>query len=136
MRLSRQTNLTVRVLMYCAVNPGQLSTIPRIAEAYSVSALYLFQILKAIVEAGFVETVRGRTGGIRLARAASAITLGDVVRATEPTLTNRRETDQAEDVVDRALQAALDSFTDALGHYTIADLVDGMPKLRGLLNVA
>ena len=77
MRLTRQTNYAVRIMMYCAANSGRLSRIPEIASAYGVSELFLFKILQPLVEARLVETVRGRNGGVRLARAASEITLFD-----------------------------------------------------------
>ena len=67
MRLTRQTNYAMRILMYCAANDGRLSRIPEIAAAYSVSELFLFKILQPLVENGLVETVRGRNGGVRLA---------------------------------------------------------------------
>ena len=66
MRLTRQTNYAIRILMYCAANEGRLSRIPEIAAAYSVSELFLFKILQPLVEAGLVQTVRGRNGGVRL----------------------------------------------------------------------
>jgi hypothetical protein len=72
MRLTRQTNYAMRILMYCAANEGRLSRIPEIAAAYSVSELFLFKILQPLVENGLVETVRGRNGGVRLARPAAS----------------------------------------------------------------
>jgi Rrf2 family iron-responsive transcriptional regulator len=83
MRLTRQTNYAIRILMYCAANDGRLSRIPEIAAAYSVSELFLFKILQPLVEHKLVETVRGRNGGVRLGRVATDITLFDVVRVTE-----------------------------------------------------
>ena len=83
MRLTRQTNYAIRMLMYCAANPGKLSRVGEIAAAYSVSELFLFKILQPLVVAGFVETIRGRNGGIRLARPASEISLKAVVVVTE-----------------------------------------------------
>ena len=64
MRLTRQTNYAMRILMYCAANEGRLSRIPEIATAYAVSELFLFKILQPLVEGGLVETVRGRNGGV------------------------------------------------------------------------
>jgi Rrf2 family iron-responsive transcriptional regulator len=138
MRLTTQSSLAIRMLLYCAANEGRLSQVGRIAEAYSVSALHLAQIMKPLVDRGLLDTVRGRHGGIRLRKAASDISLADVVRATEPIMTSHRNTSDRDDpdTADLALQAAFDSFMDALGHYTIADLVTGMPALRGLLKVA
>src|SRR5690606_5887953 len=83
MRLTRQTNYAIRILMYCAVANDRLSRIPEIAAAYSVSELFLFKILQPLVENKLVETVRGRNGGVRLGRPADQITLFDVVRVTE-----------------------------------------------------
>src|SRR5690606_11127258 len=78
MRLTRQTNYAMRILMYCASNSDRLSRIPEIANAYSVSQLFLFKILQPLVEAGLIETVRGRNGGVRLGRPAQKISLLDV----------------------------------------------------------
>ena len=64
MRLTRQTNYAIRMLMYCQANRGKLSHVPEIASAYKVSELFLFKILKPLVESGLVETVRG--AGYRL----------------------------------------------------------------------
>ena len=82
MRLTRQTNYAIRLLMYCAANDGRLSRVSEVAAAYSVSELFLFKILQPLVENKLAETVRGRNGGVRLARPASEITLFDVVRVT------------------------------------------------------
>jgi len=83
MRLTKQTNYAVRMLMYCAANEGKLSRIPEIARAYGVSELFLFKILQPLNKAGLVETVRGRNGGVRLGKPAEKISLFDVVRVTE-----------------------------------------------------
>jgi len=83
MRLTKQTNYAVRMLMYCAANGDKLSRIPEIAKAYGVSELFLFKILQPLTRAGIIETVRGRNGGVRLPKPASEITLFDVVRVTE-----------------------------------------------------
>src|SRR6187402_2378179 len=83
MRLTKQTNYAVRMLMYCAANDGYLSRIAEIAKAYGVSELFLFKILQPLNKAGLVETVRGRNGGVRLGKPAKDISLFDVVRVTE-----------------------------------------------------
>ena len=72
MRLTKQTNYAFRILMYCAANGGQLSRVAEIAKAYTVSEPFLFKILQPLTEGGLIETVRGRNGGIRLARPAAA----------------------------------------------------------------
>ncbi len=143
MRLTRQTNYAMRILMYCAANDGRLSRIPEIAAAYSVSELFLFKILQPLVEHRLVETVRGRNGGVRLGRPADTITLFDVVRVTEESFAMAEcfENDAAEcPLVDScalnsALREALNAFFSVLERHSIADLVAGRTDMRGLLGI-
>jgi len=142
MRLTRQTNYAIRILMYCAANEGRLSRIPDIAQAYSLSDLFLFKILQPLVEAGFVQTVRGRNGGVKLAKPAEDITLFDVVRVTEENFAMAEcfESDTECPLVDgcglnEALRKALGAFFEVLASYTIRDLVDARPNMRDLLGL-
>jgi Rrf2 family iron-responsive transcriptional regulator len=143
MRLTRQTNYAIRILMYCAANEGRLSRIPDIAHAYSLSELFLFKILQPLVEAGLVTTVRGRNGGVKLGKAAGEITLFDVVRVTEDNFAMAEcfEDDATEcPLVDscalnEALRKALGAFFDVLSSYTIEDLVKARPAIRNLLGI-
>ncbi|WP_185983037.1 iron-responsive transcriptional regulator RirA [Aureimonas mangrovi] len=142
MRLTRQTNYAIRMLMYCAANPGRLSRVGEVAAAYSVSELFLFKILQPLVEAGFVETVRGRNGGIRLARPAAEITLREVVIVTEESfnLAECFETGTECPLIDAcalnaALRQALEAFLSALGGHTIASLVGGSNSIRHRLGL-
>ena len=138
MRLTRQTNYAIRILMYCAANDGRLSRIPEIAAAYSVSELFLFKILQPLVEAKLVETVRGRLGGVRLGKPAPDITLFDVVRVTEESFAMAEcfENDSADcPLIDScnlnaALRKALGAFFEVLESYTIADLVKDRVDMR------
>ena len=143
MRLTRQTNYAMRILMYCAANEGRLSRIPEIAAAYTVSELFLFKILQPLVENGLVETVRGRNGGVRLGKPAAKITLFDVVRVTEESFAMAEcfENDATEcPLVDScglnaALRKALDAFFEVLDGYSIDDLVKARPNMRSLLGI-
>lgn len=142
MRLTRQTNYAMRILMYCAANQDRLSRIPEIAAAYSVSELFLFKILQPLVENGLVETVRGRNGGVKLGRPAEEISLFDVVRVTEESFAMAEcfESDTECPLVDScalnsALREALNAFFEVLGRHTIADLVAERPDMRGLLGI-
>ncbi len=143
MRLTRQTNYAIRILMYCAANDGRLSRIPEIAAAYTVSELFLFKILQPLVEAKLVETVRGRNGGVRLGRPAAEINLFDVVRVTEESFAMAEcfENDAAEcPLVDScalnsALREALGAFFAVLEKHTIADLAKERGTLRNLLQI-
>lgn len=130
MRVTKQTNYAVRMLMYCAADSNELSRVPEIAKAYGVSELFLFKILKPLVKAGIVETVRGRNGGIKLGRPAEDITLFDVIRVTEDSFAMAEcfENDATEcPLVDScalnsAWREALNAFLNVLSKYTIADL--------------
>ena len=83
MRLSVQTDYSLRVLMHLAVTSPKLVTIRDIADRFQVSRNHLMKIVNALARAGFVETTRGRTGGIRLARDPAEIRIGDVARRFE-----------------------------------------------------
>lgn len=143
MRLTRQTNYAIRILMYCAANHGRLSRIPEIASAYGVSELFLFKILQPLVEHGLVETVRGRNGGVRLGRSADDITLFDVVRVTEDNFAMAEcfENDATEcPLVDScslnaALREALGAFFEVLQRHTIGQLVRTKGDVRTLLGI-
>lgn len=143
MRLTRQTNYAVRMLMYCAADSANLSRIPDIAKAYSVSELFLFKILQPLAKAGIMQTVRGRNGGVRLARPANEITLLDVVKTTEDNFAMAEcfENDASEcPLVDScglnsALRRALNAFFEVLSEYTIEDLVKARPDINALLGL-
>ena len=83
MRLSEYTDYTLRVLMYCAAHRDRLVTIGELAEHHGLSKNHLMKVVNALAHDGFIETVRGRAGGMRLARPADEITVGEVVRRTE-----------------------------------------------------
>jgi Rrf2 family iron-responsive transcriptional regulator len=143
MRLTKQTNYAVRMLMYCAANDGHLSRVPEIARAYGVSELFLFKILQPLNRAGLVETVRGRNGGVRLGRAADKITLFDVIRVTEDSFAMAECFEEGVvecPLVDScglnsALRKALNAFFDVLADYTIDDLVKARPQINFLLGI-
>lgn len=87
MRFTRHTDYAFRVLIYLAGKPpGERATIREIAEAYAISENHLMKIIHRLGREGFVETVRGRQGGLALSRAPDAINLGDVVRCCEDDL--------------------------------------------------
>lgn len=143
MRLTKQTNYAVRILMYCAANDGHLSRIPEIARAYGVSELFLFKILQPLNKAGLVETVRGRNGGVRLPKPANEITLFDIVKVTEDSFSMAECFDAGEvdcPLIDScglnaALRKALNAFFDVLSQYTIDDLVKARPQINFLLGI-
>ncbi len=83
MRLTRYTDFAMRVLLYLGRNPEQLYSIAEVARAYDVSQNHLMKVVSDLVGAGYIESVRGRNGGIRLGRAPSEINVGSLVRHTE-----------------------------------------------------
>jgi Rrf2 family nitric oxide-sensitive transcriptional repressor len=83
MQLTRFTDYSLRILIYLALNDDRLVTIAEIARSYDVSQNHLMKIVHQLGGHGYLETVRGKGGGIRLARQAALINIGDVVRDTE-----------------------------------------------------
>ena len=83
MRLTTKTNLAARVLMACAVNEGMTLRTAEIALACNASLNHLLQVVNALQALGFVETLRGRNGGLRLARPPTQISMGEVFRVFE-----------------------------------------------------
>lgn len=83
MRLTRYTDFAMRVLLYLGRQPGQLAPISEIAGAYGISQNHLMKVVNDLVNAGYLESVRGRHGGIRLARPPAQINVGALVRHTE-----------------------------------------------------
>jgi Rrf2 family transcriptional regulator, nitric oxide-sensitive transcriptional repressor len=84
MRLARMTDFAVRLLIYVAQRPERLCTIAEVAAAYEISQTHLMKITHQLALGGWLETTRGKGGGIRLARPPAEIALGDVVRTMEP----------------------------------------------------
>lgn len=83
MRITKRTNIAVRLLMYCAANDDRLVTKAEIAERCNISENHLAQVINQLSQRGFLNTHRGRRGGIALARKASDIRVGDVFRQVE-----------------------------------------------------
>ncbi|MCE2574306.1 Rrf2 family transcriptional regulator [Komagataeibacter sp. FNDCR2] len=135
MRLTLHTDYALRTLMYLAVHTERLSSIREIATAYGISENHLMKIIHRLGLGGFIETVRGRGGGLRLARPADQIRIGDVVRYTEEdmALVGCQQPEGAKDntpclLADAcrlrgALGEALGSFMTVLNGYTLADVV-------------
>lgn len=143
MRLTRQSSYAIRTLVYCAVNSPGLSRVGDIAKAHTISELFLFKLIKPLVEHGLLETVRGRKGGLRLGRPANEITLLDTVKLTEENFA-MAECFEGSDVLcplvdncdlNGALREALGAFFNVLDSYTIADLSDKRKSLRQRLGL-
>jgi Rrf2 family nitric oxide-sensitive transcriptional repressor len=131
MQLTTYSDYSLRVLMYLAVHRTKLSTIEEIADAYSISRTHLMKVAHHLGLAGYLETVRGRGGGLRLAREPEQIRVGDVVRHTEEkkVLVECFDPKESRCRIEPAcglrlvLKEALDGFFRTLDGYTVADLV-------------
>ena len=83
MRVTKRTNIAMRVLMFCAVNTGRLVTKHEIAECCNASENHLAQIINQLAQLGYLHTQRGRNGGLSLGRPADQIRIGEVFRVLE-----------------------------------------------------
>ena len=83
MRLTDYTDYTLRVLMFCALNPDRSVTIAELAESHAVSKNHLMKIVNDLARQGLLQTTRGRGGGLRLLKKPEDINIGAVVRQTE-----------------------------------------------------
>ena len=136
MRLSRYTDYALRVLIYLAAREDRLCSIGGIAQAYGISRNHLMKVVSDLGRAGFVTTVRGRGGGLRLSRPPAEINIGAVVRHTE----------EGFDLVDCGscriapacgltglLGEALAAFLQVLDQRSLADIVRNKAALAELL---
>ena len=144
MHLTFHTDYALRLLMLLAAEPDNRHTIEEIAQRYDISRNHLMKVTQTLAQAGFVDSFRGRAGGLRLARAPASINLGAVVRATEDDLALvecfDRESNRC--AISPAcglrgpLEEALRAFLAVLDRYSLADLLQNPAtarKMRTLL---
>ena len=142
MRLTRHTDNALRALIYLGINREEApARITDIARRMGMSEDHLAKVVARLSQLGYVETLRGRDGGVRLAREPQAICIGEVVRATEDNLNLVEcfdpETNQCPIAPACALAPALDealkAFLAVLDGYTLADLVAKPRSLTRLM---
>jgi Rrf2 family nitric oxide-sensitive transcriptional repressor len=141
MRLTVYTDYALRLLMYLAVKDDGLATIAEVAESYGISKNHLVKVAHQLGVAGYVGTVRGRAGGLRLAKPPEKIGLGEIVRRTEPDMAlvpcfkpvDAPCTIRSCCVLRRALDKARLAFVEVLDGYSLSDLVAPRDSLRALL---
>ena len=144
MRLTTFTDYSLRVLMFVATHPEGRTTIAEIARTYDISEHHLTKVVHFLGKEGYLETLRGRGGGLRLARAATAINVGDVVKISEggdvPAECFEHDTNCCAITNDCklkfALSKAVDAFYATLRQYTLEDVVKNRKALGKVLFVA
>jgi Rrf2 family transcriptional regulator, nitric oxide-sensitive transcriptional repressor len=130
MRLTTFSDYALRLLLYAAANHDRLVTIEEATQVYGISRGHLMKVANMLTRAGFLTAVRGRSGGLMMAKRPAEVRIGDVVRASEPdfALVECFATDnqcivtkccRAPDVLNEALRA----FIDTLDRYTLQDVM-------------
>ena len=142
MRLTSYTDYAFRTLIFLAVNRESGGTVASIAEYYGISRNHLMKVVQRLAQHGFLESTRGRGGGIRLGREPESIRVGDVVRATEDDLRLVECFGEHEGCAIReacrlrgVFGAALESFMTTLDEHTLADIVRDDAALERLVGI-
>ncbi len=139
MRLTLHTDYALRCLIRIGIADGKLITINDISQSFDVSKQHLMKVVNALGRKGYLETVRGRNGGIRLSRRPRDINIGQVVRDTEELdvigcLGQRGYCPiQRICVLSGVLRDATEAFLAELDAYTLADLIKPRRGLSSLL---
>ena len=142
MRLTFSTDYALRLLMLVGLETEHLVTIEKVADSFGISKNHLMKVAYQLGQAGYLETVRGRNGGLRLGKAPSQIVVGEVVRKMEPDFAvvecqnptgYCRITPSC--VLRSAMREAVQAFLGKLDQYTLEDLLRPKSKLRHLLGV-
>jgi Rrf2 family nitric oxide-sensitive transcriptional repressor len=147
MHLTLWTDYALRTLIYLGVKGDSLATIAEIAESFDISRPHLMKVVNRLGAQGYIDTIRGRKGGIRLARPPAQIRVGAVVRDTEEDLAVMDcLSEPGADpgfcriegccVLRRAFREATLAFLDVLDRYTLADLLAPDRQLVDRLGLA
>ncbi|MGF7156011.1 Rrf2 family transcriptional regulator [Novosphingobium gossypii] len=140
MQLTRYTDYAIRVLLHVGARDEHTrSSVTQIAQVYGISKDHLKKVVQNLSQAGLLEAVRGRGGGLQLGRPADEITIGEIVRQTESGF----------DLVDcsscivapactlpRILREALQAFMAVLDRYTLADILSRKVDMQSLFGGA
>ncbi len=141
MRLTSFTDYSLRVLIYLGTQSKQkLSSIREISDMYRISNNHLTKVVYGLGKLGLVETIRGRNGGIRLAKKPEEINIGWVVRQTEEELdiVECFNDERNQCILSPAcrlkgvLKAALEAYLKVLDQFTLADLLVNSDALKGI----
>jgi Rrf2 family nitric oxide-sensitive transcriptional repressor len=146
MRLTTHTDYSLRVLIYLGAQheSGRLATVKDLAMAYGISQHHLRMVMHKLAKLGFVQTIQGKGGGCRLARAPERIGVGEVVRGTEPDfhIVECFAPNAGDCRITRActlkhmLAEAQRNFLATLDRYTVADMIKQRRSVVRLLRIA
>jgi Rrf2 family protein len=141
--ITLHSNYAMRLLMFCALRADRVTTIAEVAGRYRISEHHLVKIAQTLAQLGYVETIRGRKGGVRLAKEPTEINVGAVIRELEmrgplvechDPLTNTCPI-AAACRLSRLFAKAQEAFFSVLDGFWLADLVSQPNQLRGLLHL-
>ena len=139
MRLTRFTDYSLRVLIYLGQNNDSRVTIHQISEAYDISKNHLMKVVSNLTRSKFVIAQRGPGGGIQLNRSPEDISLNEVISNTEKHLQlhdlSNANGSTADSRLSNYLQQALQAYLEALGHFTLADVLDPQEDATELLGL-
>ncbi len=143
MNLNVFTDYSLRVLLYLSLQPEKRVSIEEIAQFYHISRDHLVKVVHHLGKCGFIRTVRGRSGGIQLARQANSIKIGDVVRKTESNFhlvecfdskSNQCRITPFCNLKDIFAEAT-QQFLHTLDQYTLDDLVHDRDSVKQLVSI-
>ncbi|MCC3862246.1 RrF2 family transcriptional regulator [Pseudemcibacter aquimaris] len=140
MRLTSFTDYSVRVLTYVAKKNGELASIREVSEVYGISSNHLMKVIHHLGKGDYLETIRGKNGGFRLAKEPKDINIGELIKYTEEDMTlveclgnkEGRCLLQEECNFSNVMQEALDAFMGTINKYTLADLIKGATPINFL----
>ena len=139
MHLTQQTDVALRILLYLAMHPGQVASVSEISGRFRLPHEHTAKVAKLLVREGWIESRRGRFGGVVLTRDPAEMRLGHLIRRLEPMDLLEcvsKETDcpiDASCALKGVLRAATLAMEDALDRFTLADVVRNRPQLVKLL---
>ena len=138
MQLTRFTDYGLRCLMYLAARPDKLSSVKEISEYYKISRNHLVKIVHRLSQLGYIETSKGKGGGIRLAEGAQDLRLGDIVKQLEPNMfmvecfdaaTNTCRVTQTCNLKHYLFDAS-NEFINTLNQHTLGDTVTKINRFK------
>jgi Rrf2 family nitric oxide-sensitive transcriptional repressor len=142
MRLTSYSNYALRILMVAAMRNGELVTVHEVAEKFGISKAHLVKCVHQLGVWGYLDNVRGRNGGFRIAKDPRNITVGEIIRKTEDDLNLVECFDAVTNTcpligickLGKLFKQACRAFLDVLDSVTIADISANRNEVLGALN--